>query len=81
MSWLIHYWDNYWLRALLLVAIAAAITLTAGFIAWAFGAFGLDHDDVRNAVKGARLAMMKDALRADFSALRSQEPVQMEADQ
>jgi hypothetical protein len=79
MAWLAHYWDDYWLRALLLVAISATITFTAGFIAWIFGAFRLDHDDVRSVAKGTSLLTLKDALPKDFSALPSQEPQELKA--
>jgi hypothetical protein len=73
MEWLAHCWGTYWCRALMLVGIAAAITLTAGFLAWLFGAFKLDRDDIRHVTK-QRASLQRTSIPRDFSALPSQEP-------
>jgi hypothetical protein len=73
IAWLGDGWDHYWIRTLMLVAIAGILTLTAGLIAWLSGAFKLDRDDIRNVGKHNGVLPLK-VTSQKFSALPSEEP-------
>jgi hypothetical protein len=73
MDWLTAAWNSYWSRAELLVAVAAGITLLAGFIAWISGVFRPNKGDA-GAAESPKAAFVKDAIPKDSWALDSQEP-------